>query len=169
MSKHNVLIYLFRKDLRISDNPVLHRLEATANHGFTLLLPLYIFTPRNIEVSGFIRDGSPSPFPEARSDVGGYWRCGPHRASFIAQSVWDLKTSLEKVGSGLELRVGTYADTLSQLIKRLKDAEQPVGAVWMTDEEGVEEKRDQRDIAAVCAENGAGFKVWADEKYYIDE
>ncbi len=94
----NILIYLFHRDLRVTDNPILHRL-ATAEHGFTHLLPVFVFPAHQMEVSGFIRDGSPSPYPEARSRVGRYWRCGPHRAKFVGETVWNLKQSLESLGS----------------------------------------------------------------------
>ncbi|RYC65591.1 hypothetical protein CHU98_g671 [Xylaria longipes] len=66
MQDANVLIYIVRHDLRVGDNPILHRLASSADHGFTHLLPVHIIAPYQIEVSGFLKDGETSPFPEAR-------------------------------------------------------------------------------------------------------
>lgn len=169
MAKSNILIYLLRHDLRLSDNPVFHRLATRGDHGFTHLLPVYVFPAQQIEVSGFIKDGSPSPYPEARGDVSKVWRTGPHRARFTAQSVWNLKESLESVESSLIIRVGLISEIVQSLIDGLKQNQEQVGAVWMTGEEGVEERRDQKAVSAICEKLGADFLLWDDEKYYVDE
>lgn len=169
MAKSNVLVYILRHDLRLSDNPIFHRLATQTDYGFTHLLPIYVFAAHQIEISGLINDGSPSPYPEARGTVSKVWRTGPHRAKFIAQSVWNLKESLESVGSGLLLRAGKPSDVIQHLIENLREKGQHVGAVWMTNEEGVEERRDQKAVAAICHKFGADFRMWEDEKYYIDE
>jgi deoxyribodipyrimidine photo-lyase len=169
MSKNNVLIYVLRRDLRVADNPILNRLATTTDHGFTHLVPVYVFPPHQIEVSGFIKDGSQSPFPEARSTVGRYWRCGPHRAKFIGESVWDVKKSLESLGSGLLVRIGKYGDVVQALINGLREKDHNVSAVWMTSDEGVEEKRDEKAVATACAQSDVKFEAWHDEKYFIDE
>jgi deoxyribodipyrimidine photo-lyase len=169
MSASNVLIYLVRRDLRVSDNPILHRLASSSHHGFTHLLPVYVFPAHQIEVSGFIKDGSQSPYPEARSEVGQFWRCGPHRVRFIASSVWDFKTSLSSLGSDLLIRVGRYGDVLTSILDGLKEKDLKVGAVWMTFDEGVEEKRDEKDVSSICSSAGVDFQGWVDEKYFIDE
>jgi deoxyribodipyrimidine photo-lyase len=169
MSASNILIYLVRRDLRVSDNPILHHLSTTSDHRFTHLLPVYVFASHQIEVSGFIKDGSKSPYAEAKSCVGRFWRCGPHRAKIITSSVWDMKKSMEELGSGLVIRAGQYGDILKALLSGLQEDNHKVGAVWITADEGVEEKRDEKALAAVCADSGIEFKVWADEKYFIDE
>ncbi|EGY13635.1 hypothetical protein VD0002_g5888 [Verticillium dahliae] len=165
----NILIYLLRHDLRVSDNPILHHLATCKDHGFTHLLPVYVFPAHQIETSGFIRDGSKSPYPEARSQVGSFWRCGPHRAKFIAQSVWNLQESFQGLGSGLCLRAGRFDDVLNGLLKGLSEKQQTVGAVWMTLEDAVEEKRDEKAVSSICSENNIEFKLWQDEKYFVDD
>ena len=90
------------------------------------------------------------------------------RAQFLAESVWDLKDHLEYIGSGLNLRVGMFGDTVQQLIEELGE-QGKVGAVWMTGEDGVEEQRDERAVKQVCKSAGVDFKLWVDEKYYVDE
>lgn len=171
MSDSKILIYLMRRDLRVGDNPILHSLVDNKDHGFTHLLPLYVFAAQQIEVSGFItEDGGKSPYPDARSQVGAFWRCGPHRAKFVAQSVWDLKNGLEKIGSGLSIRVGMVDEVVQRLIEGFEQTnESKVSAVWMTSEEGVEEKREERSTKNVCEKAGVDFQLWQDEKYLIDE
>jgi deoxyribodipyrimidine photo-lyase len=168
MAPSNILVYLLRRDLRTSDNPIFNALITQKDHGFTHLLPLYIFPSQQIEISGFIRDeDTKSPYPEARSRLGRFWRCGPHRAKFLAESVWDLKSSLEKIGSGLCIRAGMVAEVMNNILEF--DAEKKIGAVWMTKEEGVEEERDENDTRLACDKAGVGFELWADEKYLVDE
>lgn len=165
----NTVLYLFRQDLRTRDNPILSHLATSGNHGFTHLLPVYVFPANQVELSGFIKDGSKSPYPEARSRVGKYWRCGPYRAEFMGQAVWDIKESLEAVGSGLTIRLGSVEDAVRSLLEGFQAKGQKVGAVWMTGLEGTEERKDERDVAALCEKYGAQFKLWGDEKYLIDE
>ncbi|KAH8812668.1 DASH family cryptochrome [Xylogone sp. PMI_703] len=184
MAPSNLLIYVLRRDLRQADNPILHKLATSPDHGFTHLLPVYVFAAQQIEVSGFLvpaSDTTPppkSPYPEAKSRVGGFWRCGPHRAKFLAESVWDLKSSLENVGSGLCVRVGLVRDVVSALVEGFQQNDDTgstgetklnVGAVWMTSEEAVEEKEEEKDVKEVCEKLGVGFKLWRDEKYFVDD
>jgi deoxyribodipyrimidine photo-lyase len=167
MPDSRVLIYLMRRDLRVSDNPVFHSLSNDKNHGFTHLLPLYVFPAQQLEVSGFIQGDAKSPYPEARSQVAGFWRCGPHRVKFLSESVWDVKQSLEKLGSGLCIRVGLVGEVISRMLEA--ESELKVGAVWMTGEEGYEESREERDVKRACEKKGVDFKLWVDEKYLLDE
>ncbi|OLN96506.1 putative cryptochrome DASH, mitochondrial [Colletotrichum chlorophyti] len=168
MAATNILIYLLRHDLRIADNPILHHLTSS-EHGFTHVLPVYVFPAHQIEISGFLRDGSKSPYQEARSQIGKFWRCGPHRTKFTVQSVWNLKESLDSVESGLALRVGMFDDVVDDLLQGFADKQQKVGAVWMTAEEAVEERRDERSVAKACKKHGVAFRTWPDEKYFIDD
>ncbi|KAI1411437.1 cryptochrome [Hypoxylon sp. FL1857] len=169
MSTSNVLIYIIRHDLRVSDNPILNYLATTSEHGFTHILPLFVLLPHQIEVSGFLKEGTQSPFPEARSEVGRYWRCGPHRAKFIAESIWNLKDNLEKLGSELTIRIGTYDEVLKSLVHGLKQSELNVGGVWAIGEEGYEEKRDENAMSEACSSLNVDFQLWVDEKYFIDD
>ncbi|KAI1392273.1 cryptochrome [Hypoxylon trugodes] len=169
MSKSNVLIYIIRHDLRVSDNPILHHLASKSDHGFTHVLPLLVLLPHNIEVSGFLKEGSRSPFPEAKSEIGRYWRCGPHRAKFIAQSIWNMKENLEGLGSNLTIRIGKYDQVLKILVEGLRQNELDVGGVWTIGEEGYEEKLDEKLISKTCSGLGIDFQTWVDEKYFIDD
>jgi len=167
MPNQNLLIYLLRRDLRIKDNPVFHSLKD--NSTYTHLLPVYIFAAQQIEVSGFIKDSKKSPYPEARSAVGGFWRCGPHRARFLAESVWDLKGNLNSIGSDLDIRVGMVGDVVKYLIEGFEKNHVKVGGVWMTGEEGVEEKMEESEVRNLCNKGGLKFELFKDEKYFVDE
>lgn len=172
MPDATILVYLMRRDLRLEDNPVFHELAKQKSPSYTYLLPLYVFPARQIEVSGFLpKDaGVTSPYPEARSTVGGFWRCGPHRAKFLAESVWDLKETLEEVGSGLEIRVGTVGGLITNVLEGFAEkGELRVDGVWMTGAEGEEEKKEEQDAKQACEEAGVEFRLFMDEKYFIDE
>ncbi|KAM3076460.1 hypothetical protein ACMFMG_007274 [Clarireedia jacksonii] len=171
MSNSRILVYVMRRDLRVSDNPILDSLIKNGIHNFTHLLPVYVFAAQQIEVSGFIpEDGGKSPYPEARSELGAFWRCGPHRAKFLAQSVWDLKNGFEKLGSGLCIRVGMIDEVVKSLIEGFNDEENnQVSAVWMTSDEGIEEIREERATRKLCEKAGVKFKLWQDEKYLVDD
>ncbi|KAI0476127.1 putative cryptochrome [Xylariaceae sp. FL0804] len=167
--KNNTLIYLVRRDSRVSDNPILHHLASSSDHGFTHVLPVLIIAPHQIEVSGLLRDGTTSPYPEARSETGRYWRCGPHRAKFIAHSIWNMKQNLGKLGSDLIIRVGRFDEIIEQLVDDLGQNDNQVGAVWMIHEEGYEEGRDEKTTSKTCSSLGIDYQSWVDEKFFVDD
>ena len=171
MSPPRILIYLLRRDLRLSDNPILHALAtAHSQSPFTHLLPLYVFAPPQIEVSGFLSPSSaPYPYPTARSAVGGFWRCGKRRAQFVAESVWGVHDALREAGSGLCVRVGTAREVVRGLLEGYQGEKGEVVGVWMTGEEAVEERREEREVREVVKGEGKEFKLWRDEKYFADE
>lgn len=169
MTGRNILIYLVRRDLRVSDNPILHKLSSTTDHGFTHLIPLVVIEPQHLEVSGFLRKGRKSPYPEAKSALSGLWRCGPHRAKFIGEAVLDLKQTLHESSSRLTVKVGKPSEVLNQLIRQLSEKGKSVGAVWMIGEEGTEETSEEANIQKVCSQNAVDFQLWTDEKYFVDE
>lgn len=175
MSKTSrVLIYLLRRDLRLADNPIFHEIGRINNQSqkpFTHLLPVYVFPAAQVEVSGFLSsEDQRSPYKEARSEVGHFFRCGRLRAKFIAESVWDLKDDLAKVGSGLEIRVGTMQDVVKSLLDGFKQRDDvEVHGLWMTAEEGWEEKIEEKEVKQLLQEEKKDFKLWVDEKYFVDD
>ncbi|KAL5116058.1 hypothetical protein ACEQ8H_006070 [Pleosporales sp. CAS-2024a] len=147
---------------------------------FTHFLPVYVFAAHQLETSGFLASpADQSPYPEARSQVAKVWRTGPHRAKFIAQGVWGLKQQLEALGcgSGLEMRVGMVHDVVRDIVTAY--AQQPeesdegdkprITQVWMTSDEGPEELDEVRAVEKVAAEHHVSFKLWADEKFFVDD
>jgi deoxyribodipyrimidine photo-lyase len=188
-----ILIYLLRRDLRLADNPILDQISrsfSSPSPPFTHLLPIYIFAADQIEVSGFLAPPPPppasaavsdialaaaaptSPFPEARSRVAGFWRCGPHRAKFLAESVWELKQSLESTGSGLCVRFGRVADVVRDVLAFYEagaGASGSVTGVWMAADETSEEKRQEEKVRKMVEKDGKEFRLFKDEKYFVDE
>jgi deoxyribodipyrimidine photo-lyase len=171
-----ILVYLMRRDLRLSDNPIFHAITtelASTNPSFTHLLPIYVFSARQIEISGLRALESPSswPYAEARSRVGGYWRCGPHRARFLAESVWDLKQTMENVGSGLFIRAGHLGDEIKRVCEHVEKAGKgaKVVGVWMTAEVGSEELQEEEEVEKNIESFGGKLKLFTDEKYFVHE
>ncbi|KAJ9652294.1 hypothetical protein H2198_008428 [Neophaeococcomyces mojaviensis] len=78
---------------------------------------------------------------------------------------------LENQGSNLVLRVGMVGDVLEDMLVgfRSKEKDVQVVGVWMTDEEGVEEKGEEKAVRQVAEKHGIGFRLWTDEKYFIDD
>jgi deoxyribodipyrimidine photo-lyase len=85
--------------------------------------------------------------------------------------VWDLKKELGKVGSDLTIRVGMVGQVLQDLLQHYEQSkdEISVSGIWMTGEDGVEEKREERDARRAAEAAGVDFRLWTDEKYLIDE
>ncbi|KAK4199782.1 putative mitochondrial cryptochrome DASH precursor [Triangularia verruculosa] len=167
----NILIHILRRDLRASDNPLLHA-AATAPDGekFDAHLPLYVIDASQMDVSGFVKDkDTANPYKPTRSQVAGYPRCGPYRAKFVGEAVWDLSESLKRLGSGLFVRLGNLPEVVESLARGLAEKGAKVGAIWMTSHEGSEEKADEKAVASLCDNIGAEWKLWVDEKYFIDD
>jgi deoxyribodipyrimidine photo-lyase len=168
-----VLVYLLRRDLRLADNPVFHeisRLNSQSQRPFTHVLPVFVFPAEQVEVSGFLQPGEKSPYPEARSATGRFWRCGKLRAKFLAESVWDLKQDLEQNQSGLILRVGSVKDAMQSLIEGYRDSKDAeISEVWMTSEPTWEEKVEEDAVKSILDKEKKPLRMFVDEKYYIDE
>ncbi|KZM18709.1 DNA photolyase [Ascochyta rabiei] len=143
--------------------------------SFTHLLPVYIFPAQQFEVSGFLSSSfEQSPYPEARSQVAKIWRTGPHRARFVAEGVWNLKQTLEGLGcgSGLQLRVGKVSDVVKNILEyysKSGDSRGEISGVWMAADEATEEKEEEQFVKGIAKQSGVDFKLWSDEKYYVDD
>jgi deoxyribodipyrimidine photo-lyase len=74
---------------------------------------------------------------------------------------------LEKIGSGLCIRLETVVEVINNILEF--SSEKKIGAVWMTREEGLEERRDENDIKLACHKVSADFKLWVNKKYLVDE
>jgi deoxyribodipyrimidine photo-lyase len=199
-----ILLYILRRDVRLSDNPAFYFASRHAKRGkyspsssiselrnrddspisehggapFTHLLPVYVFSANQVESSGFLASPSDQcPYPEARSEVAKVWRTGPHRASFTAQGVWDLKGKLERLGcgSGLQARVGLIEDVVRDILEFYAKrggndtSKAQVTGIWMTSDDGTEERHDEKLVEKLAVQHGVDFKVWEDTKFYVDE
>ncbi|KAF8919313.1 DNA photolyase, FAD-binding/Cryptochrome, partial [Mucidula mucida] len=161
------LIYILRNDLRLADNPIFHAILTRAK-AFSHVLPIFILPPSRIEVSGLATDKS--PYPDARSRLGNFWRCGPHRVKFLAEAIFDVRSSLRAIGSDLVIRVGPLDVVVDHLLK--SDAFRgKSGAVWMTRDWATEEMAEERRIRNVVhAQDGnVEWKVWDGEDTLIHD
>jgi deoxyribodipyrimidine photo-lyase len=176
MSPPKILIYLFRTDLRVSDNPILHAVQngSASSDVYSHLLPLYVIPADRITVNGFLKPEFErnQPYPDAVSAVGGVPRCGPFRARFLADSLLDLKESLKAIGSDLVIRPGRAVDVIDAILRHFAAdgfARGEVAGVWMTSEETTEEAREQKEIEDLVRSGGKDFRLFSDEKYLVDE
>ena len=90
-----VVIYWFRNDLRVSDNPALVKAALDADR----ILPIYIHQANDLE------------------NMYGFERVGLHRHAFLRQSLNDLQAHLKALGSDLWEFEGEPENVLSQLIE----------------------------------------------------
>lgn len=159
-----LVVYLMRRDLRTVDNPVFRALVDNAG-SYSHLLPLFVFPPDQVEIDGFNSWGAQSPYP--KNDR---WTCGAIRARFLAQSAGDVKLTLENIGSGLLMRVGSYEHVLRTVFRHYTGDRLPkVGALWMTADSSPEEIQHEAEIAATCREFGVEFKLFPDAKHLYEE
>ena len=89
------LIYWFRNDLRLADNPAFTQACLNADH----LLPVYVHDPKEQET------------------VYGFERQGPHRQAFLRASLDDLGSQLRAQGSDLLEFSGKSTEVLLHLLK----------------------------------------------------
>jgi deoxyribodipyrimidine photo-lyase len=92
------LIYWFRNDQRLQDNPAFARACKEATH----VVPVYCHDPAATEVTPW-----------------GFERMGPHRRQFLAQSLADLSGQLRAMGSELIEVQGRAQDVLPELARVL--------------------------------------------------
>lgn len=103
----------FRQDLRLHDNPALNKCIQNVNKSpkddvSKGIVPIYCFDPR------FVGGDTLTPF--------GSQKCGVRRARFLLDSVEDLRSNLEKNGSGLVVAYGKTEDFMEKLCKSIDEA-----------------------------------------------
>lgn len=117
-------IHWFRQtDLRLHDNPALCRTVELAVGKATKKLPVGAAptdapskTPHSGIVPVFVFDTTRNYGSEVRSKLG-CLKCGPRRAKFVLEAVADLRSNLEKRGSGLIVAVGKPEIVISDIAK----------------------------------------------------
>lgn len=89
------IIYWFRNDLRLHDQPILKQLE---NRNDVQILPIFCFDER-----WFVKNKI------------GFPKTGNIRAKFLIQSVNDLKNNLEQIGSDLLVTFGKTEERIYEI------------------------------------------------------
>lgn len=96
------VIYWFRNDLRLHDNPALQQAAALAKQRHTWLLPVYVHDPA-LQMS--------TPW--------GFVRTSAHRLAWAAMAVQDVSEQLAALGSQLLQITGEPSEVLPELMTRL--------------------------------------------------
>ncbi|KDP28169.1 hypothetical protein JCGZ_13940 [Jatropha curcas] len=137
-------IVWFRNDLRVHDNECLN----SANDESMSVLPVYCFDPR-----------------EYGKSSSGFDKTGPYRATFLIESVADLRKNLQAKGSDLVVRVGKPETVLVELAKAIG-----ADAVYAHREVSHDEVKAEEKIEAAIKDEGVEVKYfWGSTLYHVDD
>ncbi|MEM1093707.1 MAG: DASH family cryptochrome [Bacteroidota bacterium] len=139
-----MIIVWFRNDLRVADHEALHRAAATGQP----VLPVYCIDPRHYRTTRW-----------------GTQKTGAHRARFLLESLADVRTSLQRLGSDLAVRSGKPEDVIPELVKA-----HGVTAVYVHEEITQEEDDVQRAVEDAVAPLGAQVDYfWGHTLVHVDD
>ncbi|OVA02633.1 DNA photolyase [Macleaya cordata] len=137
-------IVWFRSDLRVHDNECLN----SANNESMSVLPVYCFDPRDYGKSS-----------------SGFDKTGPYRATFLIESVSDLRQNLQSRGSDLVVRIGKPETVLVELAKAIG-----ADAIYAHKEVSHDEVKSEEKIEAAMKEEGVEVKYfWGSTLYHVDD
>ncbi|KAL9261535.1 Blue-light photoreceptor PHR2-like protein, partial [Drosera capensis] len=137
-------IVWFRNDLRVHDNECLN----SANNESVSVLPVYCFDPRDYGKSS-----------------SGFDKTGPYRATFLIESVSDLRRSLRERGSDLVVRIGRPETVLVEMAKAIG-----ADAVYAHGEVSKEDVRAEEKIMTAMSDEGVDVKyVWGSTLYHLED
>jgi len=136
-------IVWFRNDLRIEDNEALYR----AVKNFDEVLPVFIINKETLEQSDY--DSA---------------KTGAFRVQFLLESLKNLNESLEKIGSGLLVKIGEPAEELARIVE-----EEKVDAIYAHKEPAWEEQKEQ-DRLRTGLEEGVEIKYfWGKTLFHVND
>ncbi|XP_014514103.1 blue-light photoreceptor PHR2 isoform X1 [Vigna radiata var. radiata] len=134
----------FRNDLRVLDNECL----ASANNESLSVLPVYCFDPADYGKS-----------------ASGFDKTGPYRATFLIESVADLRRNLQSRGSDLVVRVGKPETVLVELAKAVG-----ADAVYAHREVSHDEAKTEEKVEAAMKEENVEVKYfWGSTLYHVED
>ncbi|KAG6647888.1 blue-light photoreceptor PHR2-like [Carya illinoinensis] len=137
-------IVWFRNDLRVHDNECLN----TASNEAMSVLPVYCFDPRDYGKSS-----------------SGLDKTGSCHASFLIESVSDLRKNLQAKGSDLVVRIGKPETVLVELAKAVG-----ADAVYANREVAHDEVKAEGRIEAAMKEESLEVKYfWGSTLYHLDD
>ncbi|KAF7804865.1 blue-light photoreceptor PHR2 [Senna tora] len=137
-------IVWFRNDLRILDNECLN----SANNESISVLPVYCFDPT-----------------EYGKSSSGFDKTGPHRATFLIESVSDLRKKLQARGSDLVVRIGKPETVLVELAKAIG-----ADAVYAHREVSQDEVKAEERIEKAMKEENVEVKYsWGCTLHHVDD
>lgn len=134
----------FRNDLRVHDNEAL----TTASNDSLSVLPVYLFDPRDYGKSS-----------------SGFDKTGPYRATFLLESVRDLRSNLKARGSDLVVRIGRPETVLAELVRAVG-----ADAVYAHQEVSHDEVQTEERVGKAMEEEGVEVKYfWGSTLYHIED
>ncbi|KAH6766412.1 photolyase/blue-light receptor 2 [Perilla frutescens var. hirtella] len=134
----------FRNDLRTHDNECL----TAANNESISVLPVYCFDPRDYGKSS-----------------SGFDKTGPYRATFLIESVADLRKNLQARGSDLVVRIGRPENVLMEVVKAVG-----ADAVYMHREVSHDEVKAEEKVEEAMKDEGVEVKYfWGSTLYHMDD
>ncbi|XP_059659564.1 blue-light photoreceptor PHR2-like [Cornus florida] len=137
-------IVWFRNDLRVHDNECLN----SANNESMSVLPVFCFDPKEFGKSS-----------------SGLDKTGPHRATFVIESVSDLRKNLQARGSDLVVRIGKPETVLVELAKAIG-----ADAVYAHGEVAHGEVKAEEKMEAAMKDEGVEVKkFWGSTLYHVDD
>lgn len=137
-------IVWFRNDLRVHDNEAL----TSASNESVSILPVYLFDPRDYGKSS-----------------SGFDKTGPYRATFMLDSVSDLRKSLKGRGSDLVVRIGRPETVLVEMAKAVG-----ADAVYAHQEVSHDELKTEECIGKAMEEEGVEVKYfWGSTLYHVED
>ncbi|KAK9086394.1 hypothetical protein Syun_028788 [Stephania yunnanensis] len=137
-------IVWFRNDLRVHDNECLN----SANAESVSVMPVYCFDPRDFGKSS-----------------SGFDKTGPYRATFLVESVSDLRRSLRGRGSELVVRIGRPESVLVELAKAVG-----ADAVYAHGEVSGDEVKAEEKIEKAMKDEGVELKYfWGSTLFHVDD
>jgi deoxyribodipyrimidine photo-lyase len=142
MANKRILIW-YRNDLRVHDLPAIN--EAVEQQGE--IVPVYCFDDRNFDKTSF-----------------GFPKTGSFRAQFLWESVVDLRSSLEKLGSNLIVRRGLPEIIIPAIAQQLK-----VEQVFYSQEVTYEEKQVEKKLNETLAAKNIKVKTFWTTTLYLPE
>lgn len=156
-------VHLFRQqDLRLHDSPALAKAISDARAASSSgILPIFCFDPR------IYGNGATSSF--------GSLKCGPRRAKFALECVADLRSNLEKSGSGLVVALGRPEDVLRNLLHAIDGGERKrlVPKIYCQQEVASEEIMVEKAVRQVARSHrpqlGSLEAVWGSTLYDPEE
>jgi deoxyribodipyrimidine photo-lyase len=142
MAKQRILIW-YRNDLRVHDLLALD--EAVQQEAE--IIPFYCFDDRAFDKTSF-----------------GFPKTGKYRAQFLLESVTDLRSSLQKLGSNLVVRRGLPEEIIPAIAEQLK-----VDRVCHSQEVTSEEKRVEKKLRKALAAKNIQVNSYCSTTLYLPE
>ena len=142
MTKKRILIW-YRNDLRVHDLLALD--EAVAQNAE--IIPLYCFDERLFGETSY-----------------GFPKTGSYRAQFLVESVADLRSSLQKLGSNLVVRRGLPEKVIPAIAEQLK-----VDSVSYSKEVTSEEKRVEKKLRQALSAKKIETNIYWEATLYLPE